>query len=141
MRPECNVRRISVQCERGPARVYQNVGIPGTGLWTRERIDSPSPKTGSSPLPEFLPSATEPVTPPAVPPLTPPFGEIRSASTEALTSDSMEQLRRVLADTYEERESLGMDIGTATSEPESAKQRYDSWGQGFVFEKGLQKSF
>ena len=51
----------------GPRGVYRNVSIPGTGIWSRERLDAPSSqrsgpeplpqeKGGASPLPAFVPS-------------------------------------------------------------------------------------
>jgi hypothetical protein len=91
----------------GPRGVYRNISIPGTGLWDRQRLDVPRvPVVQPPPL-------HEPIQPP---PFTPEAAaqklrtEIRSASTELLGSHSMEDLRRVLQEAYEDRAELNREI-------------------------------
>ena len=82
---------------------------------------------------------------PAVPigfPVSPPSGiEIHSASTELLTSESLEQLRRLLTDAYHERDELSREISTATSEANTATRRYQNWDRGFLLKKVFKQSF
>jgi len=127
----------------GPRGVYRNINIPGTGIWDRQRIDGPS----SQPSGIQVPSADEPGIPPvpSVPPLFPvppsPATEIHSASTELLTSDSLEQLRRLLTDAYNERDELTREISSATTEANLATKRYQNWERGFLFRRLFKKSF
>jgi hypothetical protein len=127
----------------GPRGVYRNVSIPGTGIWDRQRIGGPS----SHPPAGELPSADAPDLPfvPPVPPPIPvspqPATEIRSASTELLTSDSLEQLRHVLTDAYNERDELSREISSATTEASTATRRYQSWERGFLLRRLFKQSF
>ena len=96
----------------GPRGVYRNINIPGTGVWDRQRIDNPSTTHTS---PDFDSAATVP--PAAFLPSAPPSpNEICSASTELLTSESLDQLRKLLTDVYHEREVLTKEISAAKVE-------------------------
>jgi hypothetical protein len=126
----------------GPRGVYSNVSIPGTGRWNRERLDVPSPQrldtepTRDVGAPPQLPF-TRPVSPPALSSLT----EIRSASTESLSSESLERLRRLLKDAYDERDVLAKEISSATLEANVAKSRYENWEHGFLMKRMRKQSF
>ena len=126
----------------GPRGVYRNISIPGTGIWDRQRIGGPS---SQSPDSRLLPSAEAPGIPfiSPVPPsvLPPPGTEIHSASTELLTSESLEQLRRVLTDAYNERDELSREISSATTEASTATRRYQSWERGFLLKRLFKQSF
>lgn len=119
----------------GPRGVYRNVSIPGTGIWDRQRIGGPS----SHPPPGTLPSGVPPgpATALPLPPLLPPqpATEIRSASTELLTSESLEQLRHVLTEAYDERDELTGEILSATTDANTATMRYKSWERGFLLKR------
>jgi len=120
----------------GPRGVYSNVSIPGTGLWDRERLDSPSqgPQTSS---PTVVPQATPLTYQRPVAPVT----EIRSASTELLNSQSMNEFRDLLRHTYEERTNLDAELATANRELNIATQRYKSWEHGFLLKHLFKRSF
>jgi hypothetical protein len=118
----------------GPRGVYRNVSIPGTGIWDRQRIDTPSSQQsgiqgplGPSPVP-FAPSLLPPASVTSA-------TEVHSASTEALGSESMEHLRRVLTDTYNERDVLTKEIATSTLEANFATRRYQKWDRGFLMKR------
>ena len=127
----------------GPRGVYRNISIPGTGIWDRQRIGGPS----SQPSGIQVPSADEPGVPsiPSAPPSFPvppsPATEIHSTSTELLTSDSLEQLRRLLTDAYNERDELTREISSATSEANFATKRYQNWERGFLLKRLFKQSF
>jgi hypothetical protein len=52
-----------------------------------------------------------------------PKTEIHSASTERLTSDSLEQLQRLLTDAYNERNDLSWEASRAGAESNDAARR------------------
>ena len=128
----------------GPRGVYRNVGIPGTGLWTRDRLDIPSSqRSGYQPQPTH----EDPIPPPHPHNPSPPLlsapsaaTEIRSASTEQLTSQSMDDLRKLLKEAYEERESLTQEISKCEQESAIAARRYQNWERGFLLQKLLKNS-
>ena len=127
----------------GPRGVYRNVSIPGTGIWDRQRIGGPSSQPSSGQLPSAdgpgVPSIS-PV-PPSFPVSPQPGTEIHSASTELLTSESLEQLRHLLTDAYNERDELTREVSSATSEANTATRRYQSWERGFLMKRLFKQSF
>ena len=127
----------------GPRGVYRNVSIPGTGIWDRQRIDGPSslPPRNQLPSPDGAGVPSSSPVPPSVPVPPQPATEIHSASTELLTSESLEQLRRLLMDAYNERDELTREISTATSESNSATRRYQNWEHGFLMKRLFKQSF
>src|ERR1022692_2314160 len=126
----------------GPRGVYQNVSIPGTGIWDRQRRDFPSSQPSRTEPPVTDPATASP-TVPFVPSSTPvsssPTIEIHSASTETLSSESMEQLRRLIKDAYDERQTLTNEISGAALEADTTKNRYQKWQRGF-FMKRIRKA-
>lgn len=109
----------------GPRGVYRNVSIPGTGLWSRERLDVPSqgqpteqpPPLGHETIPPPHPSApTAPLAP------SPSATEIRSSSTEFLNSKSMDDLRKLLKEAYEERDVLTQEISRGEQGGENCRR-------------------
>ena len=127
----------------GPRGVYRNVSIPGTGIWDRQRIGGPSsqPSSGQPPSADGpgVPSIS-PV-PPSFPVSPQPGTEIHSASTELLTSESLEQLRHLLTEAYNERDELTREVSSATSEANTATRRYQSWERGFLMKRLFKQSF
>ena len=79
--------------------------------------------------------------PPSFPVPPSPATEIHSASTELLTSDSLEQLRRLLTDAYNERDELTREISSATNEANLATRRYQKWERGFLMKRLFKQSF
>ncbi len=109
----------------GPNGVYRNVSIPGTGIWERTRIDTPSPKPSAHTAPKYpLPFA-------------PNLGleaerEIRSAGTDTLTSDTLEPMRQLLSQAYKQRKELSTELAFAASDSSRATERYQRWQGGFL---------
>lgn len=77
----------------GPGGTYLNGGIPGTGLYSRQRISNDTPSTRRD-----APSA-----PRLEQPLT---GEIKSAEIESLTSMEFEETKRLIIEAYDRRREL-----------------------------------
>ena len=122
----------------GPRGVYGNVSIPGTGLWDRERLDTPPDR---SPSPMLVPDPAQIKLAPSAPVLIGPRTEIRSASTELLNSKSMNEFRDLLRHTYEERATLDAELATAHLELNSASNSYQSWENGFLFKHIFKRRF
>ena len=127
----------------GPRGVYRNLSIPGTGIWDRQRIGGPSSEPSG-----FQPPTTDYAGGPTIPPLPlstslspPPGTEIHSASTELLTSDSLEHLRQLLTDAYNEGDELTKEIASATLEYNTAARRYQKWDRGFLMKRIFKQSF
>jgi hypothetical protein len=126
----------------GPRGVYRNVHIPGTGIWDRQRIGGPSSqRSGTQPPIADAGGPTIPSLPPSIPVSPSPATEIHSASTELLTSESLEHLRRLLTDAYNEREQLAKEILSATHESNTAARRYQQWERGSLMKRLLKQSF
>ncbi|MGA2185959.1 MAG: hypothetical protein ABSH47_23305 [Bryobacteraceae bacterium] len=53
----------------------------------------------------------------------------------------MEELRRHLKDTYDERAILTSEISSATQEVELTKRRYENWDDGFLMKRIRKESF
>src|SRR5258708_6665078 len=121
----------------GPKGIYGKLSIPGTGLGIRQRLDGTDarPRSRGGPVtPAKIPAAAQQIPqPPAV--------EIRSASTELLNSESMEVMRRLLKEAYEERDVLGQEVASADIEADLARRRYRSWERGFLFKKLFKQTF
>src|ERR1017187_1401129 len=127
----------------GPRGVYRNLSIPGTGIWDRQRIGSPSSQPSG-----IQPPTTDYDGGPRIPPLSPSIPvslstatEIHSASTELLTSESLEQLRRLLTDAYNERDELTKEISSATLESNTAARRYQTSERGFLMKRIFRQAF
>ncbi|HXT86397.1 MAG TPA: DUF4236 domain-containing protein [Verrucomicrobiae bacterium] len=130
----------------GPRGVYRNIGIPGTGLWNRERIDVPSFGHGSDvPPPSAVPSSPQITPQPPVNGLPSsevmPDVEIRSASTESLNSESMKQFRDLLKQTSDERGVIETEIARASGELTVAAARFNKWYRGFFLKRIFKRRF
>jgi hypothetical protein len=124
----------------GPRGVYRNISIPGTGIWDRQRIGGPSSQP-SGVQPPAVDHAGGPTVPFAPVPVDGGETEIHSASTELLTSESLEHLRQLLTDAYNEREELTREISTATHEANTATRRFQNWERGFLMKRLFKQSF
>jgi hypothetical protein len=115
----------------GPKGVYGNFTIPGTGLTNRQRLDQPhSPSKESSTHPPEIGSHIPPTLPYSFSTV-----EIRCASTERMSSESLEPLRNLLSEAYDERHELTTELSTATYEAKNAKEHFDSWNRGFLMKR------
>ena len=127
----------------GPHGLMGTASIPGTGISLREHFGTPAPQPVSLPAPEPMPS-TLPYSPvPVLPSHSPvtPVEQIRSASTELLTSETLKEVKKLLQTTFEEREDISSQLDTARTAKHRAVERYESWEQGFVFKHLFKKSF
>src|SRR5262249_19154429 len=57
----------------------------------------------------------------------PPLKEIRSATTELLTSDSLKELKALIQTAYEEHEEINAQLCKARQEDARASRRFKSW--------------
>jgi hypothetical protein len=82
------------------------------------------------------------VSPLAVPaPSSAPVQEIRSASTALLTSEGLQELKRLIQTAYEEHEDISRELASARQEEGKASGRYLSWEKGFLFKSVFKHSF
>jgi hypothetical protein len=127
----------------GPRGVYRNVSIPGTGIWDRQRVGGPSsqPSGVQPPATDYAGSPPVPSLPPSIPVSPSPGTEIHSGSTELLTSESLEHLRRLLTDAYNERDELTKEVSRATLESNTATRRYQKWERGYLMKRLFKHSF
>ena len=70
-----------------------------------------------------------------------PIQEIRSASTELLTSESLQELKRLIQTAYEEHEDISRELTGARQEKATALPRYLSWEKGWLFKRVFKDSF
>jgi hypothetical protein len=139
----------------GPRGVYGTASLPGTGISFREKLGNTSaaptpPRVTDHDLrarPAAVPPSPNVTRFPAAPPepeLAPspaPVQEIRSASTELLTSGSLRELQRLIQTAYDEHEDIGRELAAARREKASALPRYLSWDKGWLFKKTFKNSF
>jgi hypothetical protein len=144
----CSVGGAPFTVNVGQRGVYGTASLPGTGISFRQRLASGSgtshePNSSLPPhlvTPESFPTPTpSPVTP--APASTGLVQEVRSASTELLTSESLKELKRVIQTAHEEHEDITGQLDTARNEKATASQRYYSWENGFLFKRLFKKKF
>jgi hypothetical protein len=148
-----NLSRSGLSASIGGAPVTLNIGprglvgtasLPGTGISYRHNFGAPHIHTPALQPPVTAPSFTPatpatPLHPPA--PAIQPMEEIRSTSTELLTSQSLQALKQVIQTTYEEREDIFRQHQFAMQESVDAGHKYTAWESGFLFKRLLKKSF
>jgi len=117
----------------GPKGVFANVGIPGTGFSFRERLDTPLERVPNTP--GNSKRNTE-----KIDRSIPATREVRSNSTEHLTSEGLEQVRKLLQDVQAERATLKGAVSSADKKCYFAERRHSSWDRGFVFKRLFKKS-
>jgi hypothetical protein len=139
----------------GPRGVYGTASLPGTGISFREKLGR-APGVVPTPTSQVRPELINPDAAPSSPSLTPfptappvplpsqssaPIQEIRSASTELLTSESLQELKRLIQTAYEEHEDISRELAGARQEKAKASTRYLSWEKGFLFKRIFKNSF
>ena len=140
----------------GPRGVYGTTSLPGTGVSFRHRLTgasgTPQPPDSSLPIDwrpadpatSVDPTAPAPLTPPPEPslaPITSPVQEVRSASTELLTSQTLQDLKRLIQTAYEEREEITRELAASRAEGQLASAKYLSWQNGFLMKRLFKRSF
>jgi hypothetical protein len=132
----------------GPRGVMNTLSIPGTGISYQRHVGLPQPSYAEPPAPP--PPRSHVVPPVAYPspsfpaaPVRPaaPVEEVRSASTELLTSESLKELKELMLMTFQEREDITRHLNLAIPEKDRAVKRYSSWEGGFLFRRLFKKSF
>lgn len=146
----CSIGGAPLTLNVGPRRVYGTASLPGTGISYKQRFDgseTPQPALLAFPplasppsFPVAIPAAPIPV-PGSFPVSTIPVGEVHSASTEVLTSESLKEFKQLIQATYAEHEDISCELETARQEQQRASQRYISWRDGFLFKKLFKKKF
>jgi hypothetical protein len=124
--------------------VFGTASIPGTGISYREKLGAQSSARAQDlPIPpRLMPTGSSPSSQPLIPQSLPvpfvasrPVEEVRSASTELLTSESLKELKQVIQTTYEEHIDITHSLDIARQEKERASGRYLSWENGFLFKR------
>lgn len=137
----------------GPHGAYGTASVPGTGISYRQRFlgESRTPQTTDSNFPPHL------TTPPgSLPPSTPapihlpapilavsstPIEEVRSASTELLTSQSLKEFKSLIQTAYQEHADISRELETTREERRIAFNRYTSWENGLLFKRLFKGGF
>jgi hypothetical protein len=70
-----------------------------------------------------------------------PVEEVRSASTELLTSESLKELKQLIQTTHEEQESIKSDLEAAREEKRTAYDKWFSWDDGVLLKRIFKKKF
>jgi len=149
-----NLSRSGLSASIGGAPITLNIGqhglvgtasLPGTGISYRHKFGavpqdgSPALSLPPSSAPSFIPAIPAPQLHPV--PVIPPIQEIRSASTELLTSQSLQALKQVIQTAYEEREDIKAQLGFARWDSVDAGHKYAAWESGFLFKWLFKKAF
>lgn len=128
----------------GPRGLYGTASIPGTGVSFRQKLSGqshpqhpPGAPTFSDPHKSSECPGPPPQSAPAFAP--PPMREIRSESTELLTSESFKELKRLIQTAYDEHEEISKQLISARQEKDRTTARFKSWDDGFVM-KNIFKS-
>jgi hypothetical protein len=146
----CSIGGAPLTVNVGPRGVYGTASLPGSGISYRERIVTPDGTNVQNPAlpPTSDPPATLPT--PALPihrrtpfpvPIPLPIEEVRSASTELLTSESLMALKRLIQTAHEERENISGHLKDARDENERVSECYWSWQNGFLMKKIFKNKF
>lgn len=117
--------------------LYGTASLPGSGLSYRTRLDHPVVPASNQASPDILPHESAPLAPSRIP----ETHEIRSASTEALTSEHLRGLKDLIAHAKSEHDELETEIKTADWDHSNARRRFDSWNRGFLFKRLFPKAF
>ena len=142
-------RGISTSVGVGPVRLYLGpqgaavtTRIPGSGMSFRQTLTHPhatdTPEAylaplSSPPSPQILPA-------PALGTV-PMEGEIRSASTAALTTEGLEPLKELVAKAQSERAVLLPELHQAKSAAAKATERCEAWTNGWLLRRLFKKRF
>jgi hypothetical protein len=148
-----NLSRSGLSATIGGAPFTVNVGthgitgtasIPGTGISYREHVGF-EPHT-TPPASDTLDGIPAPAAPSLAPPPASrlsaiPIEEVRSASTELLTSESLKELKKLMQMTFDERQDISHALDSARPERDRAVERFQSWEHGFLFKRIFKNAF
>jgi hypothetical protein len=125
----------------GSAGAFANVTLPGTGISYRHRLGGSADIPPGSEQPAEPPPSPRPDASPIAPSLVPSGTEIRSRSTESITSESLRHLRELLQDAHFERSKITEELGLAERETVTAEERHRSWEGGFLLKRLMPARF
>ena len=127
----------------GPRGSYATASIPGTGVSFREHLSGgvvPAAAGPHLPTPHRLPTSPSNSSF-ANDSTSGPMREIRSASTELLTSESLRELKALIQTAYEEFEEIRRELSKAKEEDARTNARFRSWDSGFLLKKLFKSSY
>lgn len=125
----------------GSRGAYATASIPGTGISFRQRL-APERSGRDAPPSSSVDDAPSPDALPFLPSLqSEQVQEIRSASTESLTSDGLAELKRLILTAYEEHHQISTDLAKAKQEETRTMSRFRSWDRGFLLKRLFKASF
>src|SRR5579864_5204623 len=127
----------------GPHGITGTESIPGTGISYREYLSFVQPRRETPGTPNSDGREVSPALPPlpATPPISRPIEQVRSASTELLTSESLKELKKLMLMTFEEREDISQQLDSACPARDLASERHQKWERGFLFKRLFKKAF
>lgn len=130
----------------GPRGSFATASVPGTGLSFRQHLGSGNRRLNESdpPSPGEFDVAPSPGLHPSYPPVESANAnvrEIRSASTEQLTSRGLEHLKRLILTAYEEHTQLENEVIAASAEASRTSSRFQAWDRGFLFKHLFKGAF
>jgi hypothetical protein len=146
-----NLSRSGLSASIGGAPLTLNISqrglagtasVPGTGISYRQDLGV-GPRNGKAVAPGDADAAV-PVLPAPVTPLrqsSATIEEIRSASTELLTSESLKEIKRLMQMTYEEHEDISRQLDRLRPEQERGLARYEAWQRGFLLRRLFRNAF
>jgi hypothetical protein len=70
-----------------------------------------------------------------------PVEEIRSGSTELMTSEGLKEFKQLIQTAYQEHTDIATYLDLARREKEMANDRYLSWDGGSLFKRIFKKAF
>lgn len=125
----------------GPRGLTGTASIPGSGVSFRQHLAFGPQHHGSPsvPLPHGVPRLPMPPAQPTQ--FGGPIEEVRSASTELLTSESLRELKRLIEMTRTEHEDISHQLSGAQYDKKNAVQEFQSWDSGFLFKRMFKKKF
>jgi hypothetical protein len=147
----CSVGGAPFTVNVGKRGIYGTASLPGTGISFRQRLATGS-ETPHEQKPETSPHPVYPSSPVPAPPSPRTGGvasapalaapvEVRSASTELLTSESLKELKLVIQTAYQEHEDISGQLGAARIKKQRTSVRYSSWEKGFLFKRVFKVKF
>jgi DNA-directed RNA polymerase subunit RPC12/RpoP len=128
----------------GPRGLNGTASIPGTGIQFRQRLAGNSVSEPGTALHGQIPLENR-----DWPDGFPPQGdsgpstlsEVRSASTELLTSDSLRDLKLLIQTAFEEHEEIVSQLSKAKQEKARSAERFKAWDSGFLLKRLFKSSF
>ncbi len=150
-----NLSRSGLSASIGGAPFTVNVGprgltgtgsIPGTDVAYREHLSVPQfgrETPGTPTVPDGHGSSQAvPYHPPMPPTVSAAqIEQVRNASTELLTSESLKELKKLMLMTFEEHQDISQQLDSARPARDLASTRYKSWEHGFLFKRLFKNAF